>query len=267
MANYTDVTQLTIPTLNKISTLSDISVKVTIPEAPDPYAPYVPLFSPSAGEIIPTQIISFDVLDSSPLDEDEGGIMVFANYTDYGIREVIYDGDSFVGEYTGTVQPPSEFLYIGEYRLEFTIERTGGWFASPMQIIVQSRDLNGNVGIDNVIYTINPDPTPPPPDAVAPVVGSFSPLPGETLQPSDTIQFDVTDNSGNFARIIVIAWFKETGEQEVVHDGDGFVGYYTATSSRVIISGGYRYYVLRSGGWRYAPTIRVFSIDATGNEA
>lgn len=105
------------------------------------------------------------------------------------------------------------------------------------------------------------------PDEVPPVVGNFSPVPGETLQPSDTVQFDVTDNQGLLVRTIVIAWFKETGEQEVVHDGDGFVGYYSATSSRTIISGGYRYYVSRSGGWTYAPTIRVFSIDSDGNEA
>lgn len=104
------------------------------------------------------------------------------------------------------------------------------------------------------------------PDLISPVVDNFDPAIGEDLQTNQSVQFDVTDDSGEFARILVVVRFALTGQEELVHDGDSFVGYYSANSSRVIIANGYRYSVLRFGGWSEAPTIRVFPIDASGNE-
>jgi hypothetical protein len=104
------------------------------------------------------------------------------------------------------------------------------------------------------------------PDTTSPVVTNFSPVAGTEIASTDSIQFEVTDTSGSFARILVAVWFKETGVQELVHDGDAFTGLYTAVSSRVIITNGYRYTVAKSGGWGSSPTIRVFPIDAAGNE-
>lgn len=112
-----------------------------------------------------------------------------------------------------------------------------------------------------------PPPVPPPVvDTTPPVVSGFDPAPGTQITRTQAIDFDVTDDSGLFARIFVVAFFKSTGVQEVIHDGTGFVGFFTATSSRVVIANGFRYTVLRSGGWTEAPTIRVFPIDAAGNE-
>lgn len=141
---------------------------------------------------------------------------------------------------------------------------------------------------DQVVFVLDPDPEtqvvevtpdvvvtmeagePPPPvpvgDVTPPVVSAFDPAPGAQIQRTAPIEFDVTDDSGSFARIFVVALFKATGAQEVVHDGDAFVGFYTATSSRVPITNGFRYTVARFGGWPAAPTIRVFPIDAAGNE-
>ena len=110
-------------------------------------------------------------------------------------------------------------------------------------------------------------PIPDPKDLTPPQVTNLSPAIGTVLLPTDSISFDVTDNLGLFTRIIIVAWFRSTGIQEVIHDGDGFTGYYTSTSSRVLISGGYRYIVNRFSGWVSAPTIRIFSIDNDGNEA
>jgi hypothetical protein len=259
MADYETI-EIGAPTVEEF-TLDSLETILVEFGGGDPTPPVVDSFSPVSGQIIPAQIISFEVSDSSPLNEDEGGIVIFVNYTDYGVQEVAYNGDSFIGEYSGSV------VSGGENILDFTVQRSNGWFASPMQIVVQASDTDGNTTIETVDYTVDPNPTPPDPDSIVPVVNNFSPSPGETLQPSDTVQFDVTDNSGSFTRILVVAWFKSTGDQEVVHDGDSFIGHYTASSSRVIISGGYRYYVSRSGGWELAPTIRVFPIDAQGNEA
>ena len=36
---------------------------------------------------------------------------------------------------------------------------------------------------------------------------------------------------------------------------------------RTMIAGGFRYTVLRTGGWPGAPTIQTFAIDRAGNEA
>jgi hypothetical protein len=103
-------------------------------------------------------------------------------------------------------------------------------------------------------------------DTTAPVVDNFVPALGTPITSHQPIQFDVTDNSGQFRRVIVHAVFAD-GVTEVVHDGDQFRGYYLTDSSRVLIAGGLRYTALRAGGWPSAPTFNIFAIDASGNEA
>lgn len=112
-----------------------------------------------------------------------------------------------------------------------------------------------------------PPPEAPPVDATAPTVGNFNPAPGTPIARTGPVSFDVTDESGDFRRIFVVAFFPATGVTEVVHDGDGFRGFYAASSSRTMIAAGFRYTVLRSGGWPAAPTIQTFAIDRAGNEA
>ena len=109
-------------------------------------------------------------------------------------------------------------------------------------------------------------PTPPPVvDDTAPVVTNYLPPGGTVIEATDPIQFDVTDDSGSFARILITVTQK--GIQEVVHDGDIFKGLYAGLSERVIIAGGFRYTVARQGGWTDDPTFEPFAIDAAGNEA
>jgi hypothetical protein len=107
---------------------------------------------------------------------------------------------------------------------------------------------------------------PPEDDITPPTVTNFNPPDGQEIESNDAISFDVQDNLGTFTRIFVVAWFKTTGIKEVIHDGNNFSGYYSSSSSRVLISGGYRYSVQRSNGWPYAPTIEVYPIDSSGNE-
>jgi len=112
-----------------------------------------------------------------------------------------------------------------------------------------------------------PLPPPPPVDTTAPVVGNFSPPAGTPIAKLTPITFEVTEDSGDFQRIFVVAFFPTTGLVEVIHDGDGFRGFYAANSARAMIAGGFRYTVLRSGGWLGAPTIQTFAVDRSGNEA
>ena len=111
-----------------------------------------------------------------------------------------------------------------------------------------------------------PEEPPPPVDETPPAVGNFSPAAGTPITKTTSIAFDVTDESGAFRRIFVVAFFPDTGVSEVIHDGDGFRGFYSATSARQGIAGGFRYTVLRAGGWPAAPTIQTFATDLAGNE-
>jgi hypothetical protein len=103
-------------------------------------------------------------------------------------------------------------------------------------------------------------------DTTPPVVSNFVPAVGTPVTAQQPVQFDVTDDSGQFRRINVHAVYGD-GVEEVVHNGDSFRGYYSTSSSRVIIAGGFRYTVLRAGGWPSTPRITIFAIDVAGNEA
>jgi hypothetical protein len=106
-----------------------------------------------------------------------------------------------------------------------------------------------------------------PADTTAPSVANFTPASGSAISRTTPIAFDVTDDSGQFRRIFVVATFAATGACEVIHDGERFRGFYAANSSRMLIAQGFRYTVARTGGWPAAPIIQTFAMDASGNEA
>lgn len=103
-----------------------------------------------------------------------------------------------------------------------------------------------------------------PEDTTPPAVSNFAPATGP-IQKSTPISFDVTDDSGNFARIMVLVEFGD-GTYEVIHDGVKFATSYASKSSRKVITDGYRYTVERLGGWTSSSmTIRAIGIDLNGN--
>lgn len=107
----------------------------------------------------------------------------------------------------------------------------------------------------------------------APSVMMPTPAPGATIQPNDLISFQITDiisdpfASAGFRRILVTAHFPKTGLVEVIHNGDGFTGFYSAGSSRTPITNGYQYSIRRSGGWPDGPQFTIYAIDNEGNES
>jgi len=123
------------------------------------------------------------------------------------------------------------------------------------------------IGRSYSVGVSTPPPPPAPTDATPPVVGNYSPAPGTPIAKTTSISFDVTDETGGFRRVFVVAFYPATGISELIHDGDGFRGFYSSTSARRAIAGGFRYTVLRAGGWSAAPTIQTFAIDLAGNEA
>lgn len=109
-------------------------------------------------------------------------------------------------------------------------------------------------------------PSLPPPDTTPPVIANYSPTPGTQITEDQALSFEVTDDSGAFRRIIIVAYYADTGASEVIHDGDSFYPYFSAESSRVAITDGFRYTVKRVRGWPASPTIKTFPFDQSGNE-
>ena len=124
-------------------------------------------------------------------------------------------------------------------------------------------DASAEVVVPGTVL-LPPQPAAAPVDVTPPVVANQSPAPGTAIAADNPITFEVTDDSGAFARVIVSVTI--AGVTEVVHDGTQFRGYYSSSSSRSMISGGWSYTVLRTGGWPSAPTFEVFAIDSSGNE-
>lgn len=106
---------------------------------------------------------------------------------------------------------------------------------------------------------------PPVFDTTKPTISNYLPPADASIEATDPIQFDVTDDSGAFVRIIVTVTL--AGVTEVVHDGSQFRGLYAGLSARALIANGFRFTVARQGGWTASPTFETFAIDAAGNEA
>lgn len=106
-------------------------------------------------------------------------------------------------------------------------------------------------------------------DLIAPTVTLISPSTASLLDPTGSIVIDVTDN-GSFREVIVVAKFSSGSQDlvEVVHTGS-FAPFYDSGSTRSAIADGFRYSIVRDGGWISNNTVKidVYAIDTAGNEA
>lgn len=101
-------------------------------------------------------------------------------------------------------------------------------------------------------------------DTTPPTIGNISPALGSTLQATDPISFDLTDNSGQFALRVLLA--SAGALYELVHDGTAFSALYSQSTVEPITNG-YRYTIRRNGGWRPGVPlkIRALVVDDAGN--
>lgn len=97
-----------------------------------------------------------------------------------------------------------------------------------------------------------------------PVVSNFSPAVSSAVSKAEAITFDVT--SADLSRVIVAVNFPGYKLYEVAHDGDAFSPIYPEAvgNTRVPISGGYRYTILRKEGWPASPRIVPMAFDTSG---
>lgn len=99
----------------------------------------------------------------------------------------------------------------------------------------------------------------------APVVSNFVPAPGTPITDRTPLGFDVTDDSGEFRRIIALVSFSN-GQTDVAFDGKSFRGAYSRYSTKASITRGFRFTIYRDGRWPGSPTLEVIPIDTAGNE-
>jgi hypothetical protein len=90
------------------------------------------------------------------------------------------------------------------------------------------------------------------------------PADGSTITRTTPIVVDVTDAS-TFAALFVWVTYNDGRAPDLVHDGESFQVPFAGNSTRVSISGGYRYTLRRAGGWPAAPTVHVLPVDTAGN--
>jgi hypothetical protein len=104
----------------------------------------------------------------------------------------------------------------------------------------------------------------------APTVSNVAPTANSTISATQAIGCDITDadGTGTFRRIILTLTLPN-GTSEVVHNGTAFVYPYATQSTRSSITNGYRYSIVRDGGWPRGSQIVLtpYAIDTSGDEA
>lgn len=232
------------------------------PDPTDP--PTVENFDPVDASLVTFDAtVAFDVTsDVASIDQVEA----WATFSgDEGRRELIIRGDA-----SGPPDVFDPYILVSTGGISngrhFEVSRGGdGWFDDFVIDVVGTHfDRPDDEGSGSASYVRSPPATPA--DTTSPIVGSVVPAPGTPIASTDPLQLDVTDDSGAFRRILIAVVLG--GVTELAHDGSSFLGNYAGGScSRTAISGGFRFVILRDGGWPSSPSIRIFAIDLSGNEA
>lgn len=135
-------------------------------------------------------------------------------------------------------------------------------------LFVGEYETTGSLAVDASDPVLGVPSVAPPalPDTTPPVVSNYSPAPDGILAPTDTISFDVTDETGLFHSLVITVFYPLTYEWEVIHTGTDFAPKFKPGSSRTAITDGFHYSVRRVGGWASSPLqIFPFVVDAGGN--
>ena len=98
-------------------------------------------------------------------------------------------------------------------------------------------------------------------------IDNFTPVVATDLDANDPTSFDVKNDTGSgFTRLMIAVSFVDSEGSsfvEIAHDGDSFRGEYLGFSNvRVPITDGFRFTLLRDGGWVGAPTVEFFPAAA-----
>lgn len=246
---------------NLTSTQFTYSVSPNYETAPS--ITFTPVDSSVLSMPLGTDTVQIDVTETSP--DSIRAARIVASYGEGHVEEVVFDGTPGDGGKDGFTVVESSIS--GGRR--WVISRVAGWPTTILRfdVFVQTFVLptvTSGYSADATFSVVDPAPAV---DAVPPVVANVTPAAGTPLDPAQAVSFDVTDDTGLFRRILVTVRYAATGQTEVVHDGDSFLGFYQVACTRDPITDGYHYSILRDGGWPSSPTLRVFAFDRGGNEA
>jgi hypothetical protein len=98
-----------------------------------------------------------------------------------------------------------------------------------------------------------------------PFIGHWSPFNGAAIGRLDTIEFDVTDDTGVIATHVV-AVYPAGVVEPIWTEAGGFSLLYVRGSGRIPIDGGYRWVLRRTTGWpSQSVRIDVTATDIAGN--
>lgn len=217
-------------------------------DSPDTNLPVITIVSPIIGStILKSTSLVIDVTDNLGLLVD---VSISAELTSLPAEESVYSNSTFSNAYNASVR-------VGITNgFRFTINRNVGWPSSPTVKIV-AIDTAGNKATGSYSWVIT--------GADSPTVTVISPTVGSTITPTTPVVADVVDNIA-LRRVMLFASFEDYKVKEVIFDGSTFSSNYTL-SSRIPITGGYQYTLLRDDGWPSEFTLTVNAIDTTGNEA
>lgn len=225
-----------------------------------PAAPTVGPFSPSdGGNTTRTGTVTIDVTD------DEGRTAI-ALVT---IAVTLSDG-SVLTAYNGAAFPGA--LAAGSSRSNITngyrytlVHASPGWASSTLAYRITAVDTQGRITTHTSYNLVVTDPPAPVvPDTTAPVV-TFTLADGTEIGRNTAVPIDVTDETG-LAAVVVMVLYPATGDYEVAHDGTAFAPRFVSKSTRTSITDGYRFSLVRAGGWPSPPTVKVLPLDTSANE-
>ena len=108
-------------------------------------------------------------------------------------------------------------------------------------------------------------------DISPPLITNITPAPGTPLNPTQSIQVDVTDPGGTLARLmLLLRWEPGDDDEEpdtelrCIYDGEVFDEPY-ADSTVSEIADGFRFVLSRTGGWLAPISLHPVALDTGGN--
>jgi hypothetical protein len=217
-------------------------------------APVIGSYVPIPGTLLDLgDTIQLDVTDT---DADLASQEIIAYYDD-GTFETVWNG-SFAVAFTGSTRT----AITNGFR--FVIGRVIGWPSTVVVLEVRALDSAGNLATDTNGWPTTFVPTPVGVDP--PIITIVSPAPPNPVGETEPIVVRVVSPSAPLRRVFLYALFTSPLRWEVIHAGGLTFGPAYVGNTRVSITNGFEYNLLRNGGWPSSPKIDAIAISTTGVE-
>lgn len=225
---------------------------------PPPTLPNASLTAPVANPCDPQDPITIDYDYTGAGGTGVCTLRVTA-WGDDGVGVLIYQGPPAA---PGTnPYPTDQFLVTSDSddgtTGQLMIEPAPGFYW-PTGVCTWSATITTDVGTEATgsdSQTIDVDAIP------TPSITNQDPAPGDVISSTESITFDILN-----APLFHAVWLSCADHTvvETVYDNDDFTPDFS-TSTRSVITGGYRYVVRRAGGWPDDPTFYATAADNKGN--